>query len=292
MPYLICESCNGYYQIQEGESIEDFDSCNCGGQLIYVDNLEDYFNRAVESDNDVYNYNTKKSIKKKYILVLSIILVPTLIFASMYSSLEYNSHTEIIGRDDIGIVTKEVYSPVTAFSGEKKTIVLVTGIHPRENLSIKVVDNLVKDLHLTSNQELVHYSIDVRKNPLDYNKGRSNGEQLAARYILPDILKSDYDLVIVCHDHAPGYGEGFYIATPKMDESSVLLAENVNRSIYDFRYYKSSNSSESSTSNTLFTKPLAVNGYKAFVYEMPHLTSYVKAYNMTENLLYACFQLI
>ncbi len=34
--YLICESCNGYYELQEGESITDFDSCQCGGPLKYL----------------------------------------------------------------------------------------------------------------------------------------------------------------------------------------------------------------------------------------------------------------
>ena len=35
MSYLICEKCGGYYELQEGESIEDFDSCQCGGKLGY-----------------------------------------------------------------------------------------------------------------------------------------------------------------------------------------------------------------------------------------------------------------
>ncbi|MGC9516676.1 MAG: hypothetical protein ACP5C3_03140 [Methanomicrobiales archaeon] len=290
MPYLICRSCNGYYQIHDDESLEDYDTCRCGGELIYVDELEDYFNNDFDEVTDSNIYYNKKSSKKKYILVFSLIIVPSLLFASIYSNnLDYKSDLEIIGSEEIGVVTKEVYSPINSFSHEKKTIALVTGIHPRENLSISVVDNLVENIHLEPDQELVHYSIDVRSNPTNYRIGRSNGEDLAARYVLPDILKSDYDLIIVLHDHAPGYGEGFYIATPKMDESSVKLAENVNQSIYQFRYYKSSNNSESSSSNILFTKPLASNGYKTFVYEIPHLTSYGEAYNMTQYLIYTCF---
>lgn len=33
--YLICENCNGYYQLQEGESPSEFDFCECGGHLNY-----------------------------------------------------------------------------------------------------------------------------------------------------------------------------------------------------------------------------------------------------------------
>jgi DNA-directed RNA polymerase subunit RPC12/RpoP len=38
--YLVCEKCGGYYELEEGESPEDFESCGCGGHLKYVKNLE------------------------------------------------------------------------------------------------------------------------------------------------------------------------------------------------------------------------------------------------------------
>jgi len=41
MGYLICEKCGGYYPLELGESIDDFESCQCGGQLRYVENLEE-----------------------------------------------------------------------------------------------------------------------------------------------------------------------------------------------------------------------------------------------------------
>lgn len=33
MSYLLCNECGGYYKLQEGESPEDFDFCQCGGLL-------------------------------------------------------------------------------------------------------------------------------------------------------------------------------------------------------------------------------------------------------------------
>jgi hypothetical protein len=38
MPFLVCEKCGGYYQLQKGESIDDFESCLCGGKLTYTEN--------------------------------------------------------------------------------------------------------------------------------------------------------------------------------------------------------------------------------------------------------------
>ncbi len=33
MAVIICKKCKGYYRLKEGESLEDFESCACGGEL-------------------------------------------------------------------------------------------------------------------------------------------------------------------------------------------------------------------------------------------------------------------
>ena len=43
MGFLICNKCGGYYELQEGESPEDFaGKCDCGGDLKYVQNLDEH----------------------------------------------------------------------------------------------------------------------------------------------------------------------------------------------------------------------------------------------------------
>jgi hypothetical protein len=40
MPFLVCTKCRGYYQLQEGESPDDFqDKCQCGGDLEYIESM-------------------------------------------------------------------------------------------------------------------------------------------------------------------------------------------------------------------------------------------------------------
>lgn len=39
MPYLICEKCGGYYELQKGECLSDFDCCQCGGKLKYYKDI-------------------------------------------------------------------------------------------------------------------------------------------------------------------------------------------------------------------------------------------------------------
>jgi len=42
MSFLICNKCGGYYELQEGESPDDFsDECECGGNLKYAEYLEE-----------------------------------------------------------------------------------------------------------------------------------------------------------------------------------------------------------------------------------------------------------
>ncbi len=41
MGYLNCKKCGGYYELQEGESPKDFDKCQCGGDLEYIENIDD-----------------------------------------------------------------------------------------------------------------------------------------------------------------------------------------------------------------------------------------------------------
>jgi len=35
--YLVCDKCGGYYELQSGESPEDFDRCQCGGKLEFLE---------------------------------------------------------------------------------------------------------------------------------------------------------------------------------------------------------------------------------------------------------------
>ena len=53
MPYLVCTKCRGYYQLQEGESPDDFqDKCQCGGDLEYMESLSmDFMEEKEDTDS-------------------------------------------------------------------------------------------------------------------------------------------------------------------------------------------------------------------------------------------------
>jgi zinc-ribbon domain len=41
MGYLVCDDCGGYYELKEGESIDDFEGCSCGGKFKYVASIDE-----------------------------------------------------------------------------------------------------------------------------------------------------------------------------------------------------------------------------------------------------------
>ena len=61
MPYLICDRCNGYYELHNGESKKDFLCCTCGGNLIYSEEL-----RSRGSDENLMAITAAINIKSIY----------------------------------------------------------------------------------------------------------------------------------------------------------------------------------------------------------------------------------
>lgn len=58
--YLVCTHCHGYYQLQEGESPNDFESCECGSPLVFNEELPDF--DSVGSDSaSTGNFDSDKS---------------------------------------------------------------------------------------------------------------------------------------------------------------------------------------------------------------------------------------
>ena len=78
LPYIVCTKCNGYYKLQEWESLGDFEECECGGSLIQVDSLDIPYNtervktivetfKSSKSDEKIdSNGNHKLSISVDY----------------------------------------------------------------------------------------------------------------------------------------------------------------------------------------------------------------------------------
>ena len=71
MGYLVCKDCGDYYELQPGETANDFDRCQCGGKLIY----RKYLNSGIDDFNvssNGKNPKTKLSLNSKMIKPLGL----------------------------------------------------------------------------------------------------------------------------------------------------------------------------------------------------------------------------
>lgn len=229
-------------------------------------------------------------MQPKYIF--SIIVIILVIGGTVYLEANSNKQTNetTLGSDSNGYVTKEVYSHPGA-TGPK--IAIITGMHPREISAKTVVPEVIKDYVRTHDVTIVNYQINVTDDPMDFAIGRHNGEGLVNKYALPDIAKSNYSIVIICHDHEKGYGaDGYYIAT-SMDNKSVTLAEAIHKLMPDFTYYKRNTAHESTTTsiNTV-NNPISETGTPSLVYEAPEWLNDSNVYTNTNRLLDSVFKVI
>ena len=211
----------------------------------------------------MYIKGEKLKIKTKIILIIiGLIILAGLIYSGMGSS--DTTSGEVLANTSIGTVEKFVYGSENA----PKTLALIAGIHPREPLSIEPEIKAAEEF-ANDDVKVIVYKVTVTDRPTDYNAGRANGESLVHDYINPDVTKSDAGAVIISHSHMAGYGQGFYLATPEMDDASVKIATDINKTS-DFNYYPvTGNESYKSTSAVLVSKPIAQAGYPTFVYEIP-----------------------
>ena len=217
-------------------------------------------------------------MKNKIILFIAILLViGALIYVSTpkYAEIDYTTIANTsIGTVEVGIAGNE---------SAETSIALITGIHPRETLSIEPEIQAAKE-YGNDDVKIINYKVTVTQNPQDYEQGRANGESLVHDYVNPSIMESDVDAVIISHSHIPEYGEGFYLATPEMDDASVNIASSI-RDSSDFNYYPvTGTETYKSTSAVLVSKPIAQAGYPTFVYEIPEDISEWTATEKTKEL--------
>ena len=222
--------------------------------------------------------------KKAKIIIISFIILFAAVLA-VFAFSEGNS--ELVGENSLGTVTKVNYSHT---DNPSVKISVVSGMHSIEKLHKFILPLVCRAFAFTHGDvEIVNYCVKVTDSPEKFDKGRANGESLVHDYVVGDVAKSDPDLVIIGHDHEPGYGEGYYIATPTMDNASVELAEEVTGDI-GFNYYKRNKTRPSkSTSIKRVDTPLVNTGTLVFVYEIPETDSKTIALIESYRLLEASY---
>lgn len=67
--YVTCKSCEGYYKLEEGESLDDFEACHCGGELKYAEiSKQKSPKRKNDSNNKKSTSKGSKSVNNEYLM--------------------------------------------------------------------------------------------------------------------------------------------------------------------------------------------------------------------------------
>jgi hypothetical protein len=213
--------------------------------------------------------------KTRLNLILIIIIVLFMLLFTHFSSpnndifnlLNNNTSNKLefidLGSNENGTV--ELIGPIGNVSSDVK-IAYIIGIHPLENYAHKTAyDTLFAD-----NSSLKYcyyiYRINVTKNPDVYELGRMAGQLLGHDYIVPDITKRNYTIVLDIHSNeaALGYAKNDSVFAPKNNSKSKKIAEQIVSKSKTIIYFYP----EPQTSPKFVTIPIIDSGIPTIIFEV------------------------
>ena len=167
-----------------------------------------------------------------------------------------------IGKNSIGTVTLE--GPYGNANSSVK-VAYILGQHPREsNAHDAIYDSLLNNSDYLNYSYYV-YRINVTAESDDFEESRMNGQLLAQDYVVKDVLKNGYGLVIDIHASNGGYVQDPYIFAPVSNDTVAYeAANNVTQAINYVIYYEPASYSSPQYS----TIPIEEGGIPAIVFEM------------------------
>lgn len=216
---------------------------------------------------------------KKEKIIIGILLIVIIIFSMLIIQYTFFKNDDL---DISGSVVRETLANSTNDSGSVEVIrnignpnsnvriAYVVGVHPLEHLTHEtLIKILPKTTGLNYNYDL--YIINVTDDVGYYgdgldnyeNPGRQNGQNLAYKYVYPQILSGDYDLAVDVHSNIGAYDYKTFVFSPVKEGLEVKYAEDVAGQCENITYY----SPDSTTSGPYLTVPLNEHGVPAFYFE-------------------------
>ena len=150
-----------------------------------------------------------------------------------------------------------------------KRIAYVVGLHPLEYQTHRTLVNLLPNM---TNLRYCYdvYIVNVTKDvgyygdgSSDDSPGRQNGQNLAYKYVYPQIVNGDYDLAVDVHSNVGAYPYKTFVFSPVKEGLAGEYAGEVANKCENISYY----SPDSTTSGPYLTIPLNEKGIPAFYFE-------------------------
>jgi predicted deacylase len=137
------------------------------------------------------------------------------------------------------------------------------GVHPNESKSHNALYEALKAEDKSLNKCYYIYKVNVTSDANIYSDGRMNGQLLAQEFVVPDIKKEKFDLVIDVHSNVGNWAENRFIFSPVTGSSAEKIAYQIRDQLPWLTYYVPPNP----TSPAYVTTPLIEAGIPAVIYE-------------------------
>ena len=213
--------------------------------------------------------------KKEHILILILVMAILGLSAAIVNEISPNktdggpaiTHEIISDGSDDDHGTVEVIRNIG--NSNSKKIAYVVGVHPLENEThrtlLKILPN-VSGLKYSYDIYIINVTEDIGHygdGSSDNSPGRQNGQNLALKYVYPQIRDGGYELAVDIHSNVGAYPFKTFVFSPVKESLSVDYAQNIADMSENITYY----SPQSTTSGPYLTIPLNENGVPAFYYE-------------------------
>ena len=176
-------------------------------------------------------------------------------------------HRQVLSNSTDEPGTVEVIRNIGNPNGKK--IAYVVGVHPLENQThqtlVKLLPNMTNlnncyDIYIINvTEDVGHYG----DGSSDDSQGRQNGQNLAYKYVYPEILNGGYNLAVDVHSNVGAYAFKTFVFSPVKEHISGEYANEVADNCKNISYY----APDSTTSGPFLTIPLNENGIPAFYFE-------------------------
>ena len=198
-------------------------------------------------------------------LIVVVLLAAFLVLSHLPAGNEEVSQTSpsvaLIGSNSIGNVYKE--GPY-GNNDSNVSIAYILGTHPREIIAHDLMEQAFREKADSLNCTYYIYRINVTSNPTDFEESRANGQNLANKYVVPDIINNNFTAAIDVH-HSNGYwGVSRFVFTPNENNT---VSSDLGHSLADNFTWLSYYVPPDPTSPEYVTGPLNDGGVGAIVYE-------------------------
>lgn len=216
------------------------------------------------------------------ILVVIVIINLSIIIGDVTKGADNDYNVTVIGSNSNGTV----YKIVAGNTSSNETVGIILGVHPREHEIHEEVNKTIYNIaseNGTQNltKRYVVYYVKTIDSLTSHDETRAAGEQLANKYIVPNIVKDNPFLVVDVHEINPEYEYSNFVfslsnRTDKIDSYISKISTDVNLVDYDF---------DEGTSPEKVTKPIAEKGINTLLIETSITDALVQKAQTAENLI-------